>query len=139
MKFTDIFIRRPVLATVVSLMILVLGIRSESALPILQYPRTQNAVVTVTAVAVTADPAATEGPGSVAATLAEARIAATRLAPAVGVLKVGLELFVSEGPAAAGSAPYLRRVLGGRTRAGSCRAARAGRAGYAHPVLGVRS
>jgi orotidine-5'-phosphate decarboxylase len=35
------------------------------------------------------------------ATLAEARIAATRLAPAVGVLKVGLELFVSEGPAAA--------------------------------------
>ena len=47
MKFTDIFIRRPVLATVVSLMILVLGIRSENALPILQYPRTQNAVVTV--------------------------------------------------------------------------------------------
>jgi orotidine-5'-phosphate decarboxylase len=35
------------------------------------------------------------------ATLAEARLAATRLAPAVGVLKVGLELFVSEGPAAA--------------------------------------
>jgi orotidine-5'-phosphate decarboxylase len=35
------------------------------------------------------------------ATLAEARTAATRLAPAVGVLKVGLELFVSEGPAAA--------------------------------------
>ncbi|MEP7121533.1 MAG: orotidine-5'-phosphate decarboxylase [Byssovorax sp.] len=35
------------------------------------------------------------------ATLAEARIAATRLAPAIGVLKVGLELFVSEGPAAA--------------------------------------
>ena len=35
------------------------------------------------------------------ATLAEARVAATRLAPAVGVLKVGLELFVSEGPAAA--------------------------------------
>ncbi len=35
------------------------------------------------------------------ATLAEARVAATRLAPAVGVLKVGLELFVSEGPLAA--------------------------------------
>ncbi len=34
------------------------------------------------------------------ATLAEARAAATRLAPAVGVIKVGLELFVSEGPAA---------------------------------------
>jgi multidrug efflux pump len=56
MKFTDIFIRRPVLATVVSLMILVLGIRSESALPILQYPRTQNAVVTVTTTYYGADP-----------------------------------------------------------------------------------
>jgi len=55
-KFTDIFIRRPVLATVVSLMILVLGIRSENALPILQYPRTQNAVVTVTTAYYGADP-----------------------------------------------------------------------------------
>lgn len=35
------------------------------------------------------------------ATLAEARAAAARLAPGIGVLKVGLELFVSEGPAAA--------------------------------------
>jgi orotidine-5'-phosphate decarboxylase len=42
------------------------------------------------------------------ATLAEARLAATRLAPAVGVLKVGLELFVSEGP----SATALGRELG---------------------------
>ena len=46
-SFTDIFIRRPVLATVVSLMILVLGLRSAGSLPILQYPRTENAVVTV--------------------------------------------------------------------------------------------
>ncbi|KJC56245.1 acriflavine resistance protein B [Bradyrhizobium sp. LTSPM299] len=48
MSFTDIFIRRPVLAIVVSLMILVLGIKSMASLPILQYPRTQNAIVTVT-------------------------------------------------------------------------------------------
>src|SRR5580692_5076717 len=47
MNFTDIFIRRPVLATVVSLMILVLGLRAAFSLPILQFPRTQNAVVTV--------------------------------------------------------------------------------------------
>src|ERR1035437_2838497 len=47
MKFTDIFIRRPVLASVVSLLILVLGMRSLFSLPINQYPRTQNAVVTV--------------------------------------------------------------------------------------------
>ncbi len=48
MNFTDIFIRRPVLSTVISLMILVLGLRAVFSLPILQFPRTQNAVVTVT-------------------------------------------------------------------------------------------
>ncbi len=47
-KFTDIFIDRPVLAMVVSLVILVLGLRSVGLLPVLQYPYTQNAVVTVT-------------------------------------------------------------------------------------------
>ncbi|MHB8493623.1 MAG: efflux RND transporter permease subunit [Casimicrobiaceae bacterium] len=46
-KFTDLFIERPVLATVVSLVILVLGLRSVGLLPVLQYPYTQNAVVTV--------------------------------------------------------------------------------------------
>ncbi|UVO30529.1 efflux RND transporter permease subunit [Bradyrhizobium arachidis] len=48
MRFTDIFIRRPVLALVVSALILVFGLRSMTSLSILQYPRTQNAIVTVT-------------------------------------------------------------------------------------------
>jgi multidrug efflux pump len=48
MKFTDLFIRRPVLASVVSLLILVLGLRSVAALKVSQYPQTQNAVVTIT-------------------------------------------------------------------------------------------
>ena len=39
MKFTDIFIRRPVLATVVSLVILVVGLRSFSSLQVLEYPQ----------------------------------------------------------------------------------------------------
>lgn len=47
MKFTDLFIKRPVLATVISLLIFALGLRSLLSLPILQYPFTQNAVVTV--------------------------------------------------------------------------------------------
>lgn len=47
MNFTDIFIRRPVLATVISLMILVIGLRALFSLPILQYPRTENAIVTI--------------------------------------------------------------------------------------------
>src|SRR6516165_1920448 len=56
MTFTEIFIRRPVLATVISLMILVLGMRAAGSLPILQYPRTQNTVVTVTTIYYGADP-----------------------------------------------------------------------------------
>jgi multidrug efflux pump len=56
MRFTDIFIRRPVLASVVSLMILVLGLRSYGSLPVLQFPRTQNTVVTVTTTFYGADP-----------------------------------------------------------------------------------
>ena len=56
MNFTDLFIRRPVLATVVNLMILALGLRAIGSLPVLQYPRTQNAVVTVTTTYYGADP-----------------------------------------------------------------------------------
>ena len=61
MRFTDIFVRRPVLATVVSLLILVLGLRSLATLPVLQYPRTQNAVVTVMTQYFGADPATVAG------------------------------------------------------------------------------
>jgi multidrug efflux pump len=48
MKFTDIFIHRPVLASVVSLLILVIGLRAIAALEVRQFPETQNTVVTVT-------------------------------------------------------------------------------------------
>jgi multidrug efflux pump len=48
MNFTDIFIRKPVLAIVVSALILVLGLRALTALQVRQYPKTQNAVVTIT-------------------------------------------------------------------------------------------
>src|SRR5215471_801335 len=48
MNFTDIFIKRPVLAIVVSSLILVLGLRALWDLQVRQYPRTENAVVTVT-------------------------------------------------------------------------------------------
>ncbi|OIQ93019.1 efflux pump membrane transporter BepE [mine drainage metagenome] len=61
MKFTDIFIRRPVLATVVSLLLFVLGLRSIGQLPVLQFPRTENAVVTVTTAYTGADPSLVAG------------------------------------------------------------------------------
>src|SRR5260221_13876545 len=56
MSFTDIFIKKPVLATVVSLVILVIGLRAALSLPVRQYPRTENAVVTVTTAYYGADP-----------------------------------------------------------------------------------
>ncbi|MBB2495574.1 multidrug efflux RND transporter permease subunit [Aquipseudomonas ullengensis] len=48
MAFTDPFIRRPVLATVVSLLIILLGFQAFSKLVIRQYPQMENALITVT-------------------------------------------------------------------------------------------
>src|ERR671939_1017416 len=48
MKFTDIFIRRPVLALVVSLLILLIGLKCMLSLQIRQYPRLYNTTITVT-------------------------------------------------------------------------------------------
>jgi multidrug efflux pump len=55
MKFTDIFVTRPVLATVVSLLIFLVGLRSAVELNVRQYPELENAVITVTTVYVGAD------------------------------------------------------------------------------------
>src|ERR687892_2006462 len=48
MKFTDLFVRRPVLAIVVNLVILIAGLQSIRALSVRQYPRSDIAVVRVT-------------------------------------------------------------------------------------------
>ncbi|MFZ0255848.1 MAG: efflux RND transporter permease subunit [Gammaproteobacteria bacterium] len=48
MSFTDIFVQRPVLASVVSLLILVIGLRAFTSLEVRQYPATRDTVVTVT-------------------------------------------------------------------------------------------
>jgi multidrug efflux pump len=50
MKFTDLFIKRPVLATVVNLLILLVGWRSIDLLNVRQYPVSNSAIVTVTTV-----------------------------------------------------------------------------------------
>ena len=47
MHFTDIFIRRPILALVVSLLILLVGASAISSLPVRQYPQMENATITV--------------------------------------------------------------------------------------------
>ncbi|MBD3658061.1 MULTISPECIES: efflux RND transporter permease subunit [Marinobacter] len=48
MRFTDIFIHRPVLATVISLLILLLGARAAMEMEIRQYPELESTTVTVT-------------------------------------------------------------------------------------------
>ncbi|MBB1087006.1 efflux RND transporter permease subunit [Lysobacter sp. SG-8] len=47
MKFTDVFINKPVLAIVLNLFILLFGLRAYSELNVRQYPELRNAVVTV--------------------------------------------------------------------------------------------
>jgi multidrug efflux pump len=49
-SFTDIFIHRPVLAMVVSLLILLAGLQAIRSLNVRQYPRSENATITVTTV-----------------------------------------------------------------------------------------
>ena len=48
MALTDIFIKRPVLSVVVSLLILLIGLRAATVMPIRQYPKLSNTVVNVT-------------------------------------------------------------------------------------------
>jgi len=50
MNFTDIFIRRPVLAMVVSLVIIIAGLQAIKSVNVRQYPRSENSTVTVTTV-----------------------------------------------------------------------------------------
>ncbi len=55
MKLTDLFVRRPVLAVVVNLVILIAGVRSIRSLSVRQFPRSDIAVVQVTTVYVGAN------------------------------------------------------------------------------------
>ncbi|HYW73573.1 MAG TPA: efflux RND transporter permease subunit, partial [Pyrinomonadaceae bacterium] len=55
MKFTDIFVKRPVLAIVVNLVILIAGLQAIRSLSVRQYPRSDIAVIQVTTVYVGAN------------------------------------------------------------------------------------
>lgn len=48
MKFTDLFVRRPVLALVVSTLIFLLGVLAVNKLPVRQYPLTESSTLTIT-------------------------------------------------------------------------------------------
>jgi len=61
MARTDLFIRKPVLAIVVSVFILLLGLRAEQTLPVREYPRTINANIEVDTTYYGADAAVVAG------------------------------------------------------------------------------
>ena len=48
MKLTDLFIRRPVIAIVVNVVIVIAGIQAIASLTVRQYPNNENAAITVT-------------------------------------------------------------------------------------------
>src|SRR5581483_3099846 len=61
MHFTDIFIKRPVLALVISLLILLIGLKAMFGLPIRQFPKLSNTTITVTTVYPGASPDLVQG------------------------------------------------------------------------------
>jgi multidrug efflux pump len=61
MAFTDLFIRRPVIAIVVNLLIVIAGLQAVRSLNVRQYPRSENASVTVSTAYVGASAALVRG------------------------------------------------------------------------------
>jgi multidrug efflux pump len=61
MKFTDTFVRRPVLATALSLVIFLLGLHAYTMMTVRQYPALVNTVVTVTTPYPGASPSTIQG------------------------------------------------------------------------------
>ncbi|MBD1546161.1 efflux RND transporter permease subunit [Roseibium aggregatum] len=61
MNFSEIFIRRPVLSTVVSLLILLLGAQGIMNMNVRQYPKIEETVITITTVFVGAGPDLVQG------------------------------------------------------------------------------
>ena len=55
MRITDLFVKRPVLSIVVSLVILIAGLQSIRSLSVRQYPRSDMAIVRVSTVYVGAN------------------------------------------------------------------------------------
>ncbi|HZW90325.1 MAG TPA: efflux RND transporter permease subunit, partial [Myxococcaceae bacterium] len=54
-SFTDLFIRRPVIAIVVNLIVIIAGVQAIRTLNVRQYPRSENATISVTTVYVGAN------------------------------------------------------------------------------------
>jgi len=60
-RLTDLFIKRPVLSCVISILMLVVGLRAEQSLPVEQFPHTISGTVDITTQYYGADPATVAG------------------------------------------------------------------------------
>ena len=61
MRFTDLFIRRPVLATALNLVILLLGLRAWTGMSVQEYPQVSSTLVTISTAYPGADPSTVQG------------------------------------------------------------------------------
>lgn len=61
MRFTDIFVHRPVLATALNLVILLLGLRAWMGMTVEEYPQVTSTLITVTTAYPGADPSTVKG------------------------------------------------------------------------------
>ena len=61
MRFTDLFIRRPVLATALNLGILLLGLRAWTAMTVQEYPQVSSTLLTIATAYPGADPSTVQG------------------------------------------------------------------------------
>ena len=61
MRFTEIFVRRPVMATALNLVIFLLGLHAYMMMTVRQYPALTNTVVTITTAYPGASPATVQG------------------------------------------------------------------------------
>src|ERR1700755_2118919 len=61
MQITDLFIRRPVLSIVVTLVILIAGLHGLRSLNVRQYPRNENSSITITTTYIGASPELVRG------------------------------------------------------------------------------
>ena len=61
MRLTDLFIRRPILSCVVSILVLVFGLRAEQALPVSHFPATVSGTIEIQTYDYGADPATVAG------------------------------------------------------------------------------
>ena len=113
MRFTDLFIRRPVLAIVVNLLIVIAGLHAWHSLNIRQYPRSENSTVSISTVYVGASAELVRG---FITTPLERAIAA---ADALAGLAVAVAVNVGTDP------PFRRRSTISAPRAGDPAAAAA--------------